>query len=50
MDPASPITILLCTARCFYPLEIEIQWVKNGLLEEEGVAFGEELQNWTYQL
>uniref|UniRef100_A0A670ZTI5 Ig-like domain-containing protein n=1 Tax=Pseudonaja textilis TaxID=8673 RepID=A0A670ZTI5_PSETE len=52
MDPASPNTILLCTARGFYPLEIEIQWLKNGELEEEGVAFGEELQNgdWTYQL
>ncbi|XP_026549063.1 DLA class II histocompatibility antigen, DR-1 beta chain-like, partial [Notechis scutatus] len=52
MDPASPNTILLCTATGFYPLEIEIQWLKNGKLEEEGVAFGEELQNgdWTYQL
>uniref|UniRef100_A0A670ZJI1 Ig-like domain-containing protein n=1 Tax=Pseudonaja textilis TaxID=8673 RepID=A0A670ZJI1_PSETE len=52
LDPASPNTILLCTARGFYPLEIEIQWLKNGKLEEEGVAFGEELQNgdWTYQL
>uniref|UniRef100_A0A8C6VCC2 Ig-like domain-containing protein n=1 Tax=Naja naja TaxID=35670 RepID=A0A8C6VCC2_NAJNA len=49
---ASPTTILLCTATGFYPLEIEIQWLKNGKLEEEGVAFGEELQNgdWTYQL
>uniref|UniRef100_A0A8C6VEF9 Ig-like domain-containing protein n=1 Tax=Naja naja TaxID=35670 RepID=A0A8C6VEF9_NAJNA len=36
----------------FYPLEIEVQWLKNGQLEEEGVAFREELQNgdWTYQL
>uniref|UniRef100_A0A670ZT03 Ig-like domain-containing protein n=1 Tax=Pseudonaja textilis TaxID=8673 RepID=A0A670ZT03_PSETE len=52
MDPASPNTILLCTATGFYPLEIEIQWLKNGKLEEGGVAFGEELQNgdWTYQL
>uniref|UniRef100_A0A670ZT95 Ig-like domain-containing protein n=1 Tax=Pseudonaja textilis TaxID=8673 RepID=A0A670ZT95_PSETE len=52
MDPASPNTILLCTAMGFYPLEIEIQWLKNGKLEEGGVAFGEELQNgdWTYQL
>uniref|UniRef100_A0A8C6V7M0 Ig-like domain-containing protein n=1 Tax=Naja naja TaxID=35670 RepID=A0A8C6V7M0_NAJNA len=52
MDPASPNTILLCTARGFYPLEIEVRWLKNGQLEEEGVAFGEELQNgdWTYQL
>uniref|UniRef100_A0A8C6X241 Ig-like domain-containing protein n=1 Tax=Naja naja TaxID=35670 RepID=A0A8C6X241_NAJNA len=52
MDPASPNTILLCTATGFYPLEIEVQWLKNGQLEEEGVAFGEELQNgdWTYQL
>ncbi|XP_026546633.1 SLA class II histocompatibility antigen, DQ haplotype C beta chain-like isoform X2 [Notechis scutatus] len=52
MDPASPNTILLCTATGFYLLEIEIQWLKNGKLEEEGVAFGEELQNgdWTYQL
>uniref|UniRef100_A0A670ZR35 Ig-like domain-containing protein n=1 Tax=Pseudonaja textilis TaxID=8673 RepID=A0A670ZR35_PSETE len=52
LDPASLNTILLCTARGFYPLEIEIQWLKNGKLEEEGVAFGEELQNgdWTYQL
>ncbi|XP_026547487.1 H-2 class II histocompatibility antigen, E-S beta chain-like, partial [Notechis scutatus] len=52
MDPASPNTILLCTARGFYPLEIEVQWLKNSWLEEEDVAFGEELQNgdWTYQL
>uniref|UniRef100_A0A8C6V8M8 Ig-like domain-containing protein n=1 Tax=Naja naja TaxID=35670 RepID=A0A8C6V8M8_NAJNA len=52
MDPASPNTILLCTATGFYPLEIEVQWLKNGQLEEEGVAFGEEFQNgdWTYQL
>ncbi|ETE55755.1 Rano class II histocompatibility antigen, A beta chain, partial [Ophiophagus hannah] len=51
-DPASPNTILLCIATGFYPLEIEIQWLKNGQLEEEGVVFGEELQNgdWTYQL
>uniref|UniRef100_A0A8C6X235 Ig-like domain-containing protein n=1 Tax=Naja naja TaxID=35670 RepID=A0A8C6X235_NAJNA len=40
MDPASPNTILLCTATGFYPLEIEVQWLKNGQLEEEGVAFG----------
>ncbi|XP_070792298.1 H-2 class II histocompatibility antigen, E-S beta chain-like [Pituophis catenifer annectens] len=52
MEPSSPNTILLCTATGFYPVEIEIQWLKNGRLEEEGVAFGEELQNgdWTYQL
>uniref|UniRef100_A0A8C6X141 Ig-like domain-containing protein n=1 Tax=Naja naja TaxID=35670 RepID=A0A8C6X141_NAJNA len=52
MDPASPNTILLCTARGFYPLEIEVRWLKNGQLEEEGVSFGEEFQNgdWTYQL
>ncbi|XP_026548001.1 rano class II histocompatibility antigen, A beta chain-like [Notechis scutatus] len=52
MDPTSPNTILLCTATGFYPLEIEIRWLKNGQLEEEGVAFGEEIQNgdWTYQL
>uniref|UniRef100_A0A8C6V6V4 Ig-like domain-containing protein n=1 Tax=Naja naja TaxID=35670 RepID=A0A8C6V6V4_NAJNA len=52
VDPTSPNTILLCTATGFYPLEIEIQWLKNGQLEEEGVAYGEELQNgdWTYQL
>ncbi|XP_015685111.1 H-2 class II histocompatibility antigen, E-S beta chain-like, partial [Protobothrops mucrosquamatus] len=52
LDPASPHTILLCTARGFYPVEIEVRWLKNGRLEEEGVAFGEELQNgdWTYQL
>uniref|UniRef100_A0A8C6VCX6 Ig-like domain-containing protein n=1 Tax=Naja naja TaxID=35670 RepID=A0A8C6VCX6_NAJNA len=50
--PCFPNTILLCTATGFYPLEIEVQWLKNGQLEEEGVAFGEELQNgdWTYQL
>ncbi|XP_063147198.1 uncharacterized protein LOC134488783 [Candoia aspera] len=50
-DPASPNTILLCTATGFYPLEIDIRWLKNGRLEKEGVAFGEELQNgdWTYQ-
>ncbi|XP_039175659.1 H-2 class II histocompatibility antigen, E-S beta chain-like [Crotalus tigris] len=52
LDPTSPNTILLCIARGFYPVEIEVQWLKNGRLEEEGVAFGEELQNgdWTYQL
>ncbi|KAM6472488.1 rano class II histocompatibility antigen, A beta chain-like [Liasis olivaceus] len=52
MDPGSPNTILLCTATGFYPLEIDVQWLKNGWLEKEGVAFGEELQNgdWTYQL
>ncbi|KAM3844420.1 rano class II histocompatibility antigen, A beta chain-like [Vipera latastei] len=52
LDPASPHTILLCTARGFYPVEIEVRWLKNGQPEEEGVAFGEELQNgdWTYQL
>ncbi|XP_063152808.1 H-2 class II histocompatibility antigen, E-S beta chain-like [Candoia aspera] len=50
-DPASPNTILLCTATGFYPLEIDIRWLKNGRPEKEGVAFGEELQNgdWTYQ-
>ncbi|XP_039177549.1 H-2 class II histocompatibility antigen, E-S beta chain-like [Crotalus tigris] len=52
LDPASPNTILLCIARGFYPVEIEVQWLTNGRPEEEGVAFGEELQNgdWTYQL
>uniref|UniRef100_A0A0B8RQ48 MHC class II antigen n=1 Tax=Philothamnus irregularis TaxID=1899461 RepID=A0A0B8RQ48_9SAUR len=52
MDPSSPNTILLCTATGFYPVEIEVQWLKNGRPEKEGVAFGEELQNgdWTYQL
>ncbi|XP_029142774.1 DLA class II histocompatibility antigen, DR-1 beta chain-like [Protobothrops mucrosquamatus] len=52
LDPASPNTILLCTARGFYPVEIMVRWLKNGRPEEEGVAFGEELQNgdWTYQL
>ncbi|XP_039178682.1 H-2 class II histocompatibility antigen, E-S beta chain-like [Crotalus tigris] len=52
LDPTSPNTILLCTARGFYPLEIEVRWLKNGQPEEEGVAFGEEFQNgdWTYQL
>ncbi|XP_058028329.1 H-2 class II histocompatibility antigen, E-S beta chain-like isoform X4 [Ahaetulla prasina] len=52
MDPTSPNTILLCTATGFYPVEIEVQWLKNGQPEKEGVAFGEELQNgdWTYQL
>ncbi|KAM6436395.1 H-2 class II histocompatibility antigen, E-S beta chain-like isoform 2-T2 [Liasis olivaceus] len=51
-DPGSPNTILLCTATGFYPLEIDVQWLKNGRPEKEGVAFGEELQNgdWTYQL
>ncbi|XP_015685128.1 HLA class II histocompatibility antigen, DRB1-4 beta chain-like, partial [Protobothrops mucrosquamatus] len=31
---------------------IKVRWLKNGRPEEEGVAFGEELQNgdWTYQL
>ncbi|XP_060543380.1 uncharacterized protein LOC117659477 [Pantherophis guttatus] len=52
MEPSSPNTILLCTATGFYPVEIEVQWLKNGQPEEEGVAFGEELQSgdWTYQL
>ncbi|XP_060543788.1 H-2 class II histocompatibility antigen, E-S beta chain-like [Pantherophis guttatus] len=51
MEPSSPNTILLCTTTGFYPAEIEVQWLKNGRPEEEGVAFGEELQNgdWTYQ-
>ncbi|KAK9405279.1 HLA class II histocompatibility antigen DRB1-1 beta chain-like [Crotalus adamanteus] len=52
LDPTSPNTILLCIMRGFYPVEIEVRWLKNGRPEEEGVAFGEELQNgdWTYQL
>ncbi|XP_032094608.1 H-2 class II histocompatibility antigen, E-S beta chain-like [Thamnophis elegans] len=52
MEPDSPNIILLCTATGFYPVEIEIQWLKNGQPEKEGVAYGEELQNgdWTYQL
>ncbi|XP_070586914.1 H-2 class II histocompatibility antigen, E-S beta chain-like isoform X2 [Erythrolamprus reginae] len=52
MDPTSPNTILLCIMTGFYPVEIEVQWLKNGQPEKEGVAFGEELQNgdWTYQL
>ncbi|KAK9405217.1 H-2 class II histocompatibility antigen E-S beta chain-like [Crotalus adamanteus] len=52
LDPTSPNTILLCIVRGFYPVEIEVRWLKNGRPEEEGVAFGEELQNgdWTYQL
>ncbi|XP_039225411.1 rano class II histocompatibility antigen, A beta chain-like [Crotalus tigris] len=52
LDPTSPNTILLCIARGFYPVEIEVRWLKNGQPEKEGVAFGEELQNgdWTYQL
>ncbi|XP_070599963.1 H-2 class II histocompatibility antigen, E-S beta chain-like [Erythrolamprus reginae] len=52
MDPTSPNTILLCIMTGFYPMEIEVQWLKNGQPEKEGVAFGEDLQNgdWTYQL
>ncbi|XP_015746239.2 H-2 class II histocompatibility antigen, I-E beta chain-like [Python bivittatus] len=52
MDPGSPNTVLLCTATGFYPLEIDVQWLKNGRPEKEGIAFGEELQNgdWIYQL
>ncbi|XP_070599964.1 H-2 class II histocompatibility antigen, E-S beta chain-like isoform X2 [Erythrolamprus reginae] len=52
MDPTSPNTILLCIMTGYYPMEIEVQWLKNGQPEKEGVAFGEELQNgdWTYQL
>ncbi|XP_029142813.1 DLA class II histocompatibility antigen, DR-1 beta chain-like, partial [Protobothrops mucrosquamatus] len=52
LDSASPNIILLCTAKGFYPVEIEVRWLKNGRPEEEGMAFGEELQNgdWTYQL
>ncbi|XP_039196117.1 H-2 class II histocompatibility antigen, E-S beta chain-like isoform X2 [Crotalus tigris] len=51
LDPTSPHTIL-CIVRGFYPVEIEVRWLKNGQPEKEGVAFGEELQNgdWTYQL
>ncbi|XP_062979051.1 rano class II histocompatibility antigen, A beta chain-like [Elgaria multicarinata webbii] len=50
-DPLSPHTLLLCTAASFYPLEIEIQWLKNGQEQKEGVFYGEELHNgdWTYQ-
>ncbi|XP_039174884.1 rano class II histocompatibility antigen, A beta chain-like, partial [Crotalus tigris] len=52
LDPTSPNTILLCMVRGFYPVEIKVRWLKNGRPEEEGMAFGEELQNgdWTYQL
>ncbi|XP_032094590.1 H-2 class II histocompatibility antigen, E-S beta chain-like [Thamnophis elegans] len=52
IEPDSPNIILLCIATGFYPVEIEIQWLKNGQPEKEGVAYGEELQNgdWTYQL
>ncbi|KAK9405186.1 H-2 class II histocompatibility antigen E-S beta chain-like [Crotalus adamanteus] len=52
LDPTSPNTILLCIARGFYPVEIEVRWLKNGQPEKEGVAFGEDFQNgdWTYQL
>ncbi|XP_007445299.2 H-2 class II histocompatibility antigen, I-E beta chain-like, partial [Python bivittatus] len=50
-DPGSPNTILLCTVTGFYPRGIDVQWLKSGRPEKEGVAFGEELQNgdWTYQ-
>ncbi|XP_062979054.1 H-2 class II histocompatibility antigen, E-S beta chain-like [Elgaria multicarinata webbii] len=50
-DPLSPHTFLLCTAASFYPLEIEIQWLKNGQEQKEGVFYREELRNgdWTYQ-
>ncbi|XP_062979036.1 H-2 class II histocompatibility antigen, E-S beta chain-like isoform X2 [Elgaria multicarinata webbii] len=50
-DPLSPHTLLLCTAASFYPLEIEIQWLKNGQEQKEGVFYAEELRNgdWTYQ-
>uniref|UniRef100_A0A8C5S7L1 Ig-like domain-containing protein n=1 Tax=Laticauda laticaudata TaxID=8630 RepID=A0A8C5S7L1_LATLA len=36
MDPASPNTILLCTAMGFYPLEIEVQLLKNRQAGGEG--------------
>ncbi|XP_062979032.1 H-2 class II histocompatibility antigen, E-S beta chain-like isoform X4 [Elgaria multicarinata webbii] len=50
-DPVSPNTLLLCIVTGFYPLEIEIQWLKNGQEQKEGVFYGEELRNgdWTYQ-
>uniref|UniRef100_A0A8C5WT09 Ig-like domain-containing protein n=1 Tax=Laticauda laticaudata TaxID=8630 RepID=A0A8C5WT09_LATLA len=55
LPPAKPTVTISPTKMDptgFYLLEIEVQWLKNGQLEEEGVAFGEELQNgdWTYQL
>uniref|UniRef100_A0A8C6V5S8 MHC class II beta chain N-terminal domain-containing protein n=1 Tax=Naja naja TaxID=35670 RepID=A0A8C6V5S8_NAJNA len=40
MDPSSPNTILLCTTTGFYPW-IEVQWLKNGQLEEEWPLGGE---------
>uniref|UniRef100_A0A8C5SEU6 Immunoglobulin C1-set domain-containing protein n=1 Tax=Laticauda laticaudata TaxID=8630 RepID=A0A8C5SEU6_LATLA len=49
--PASPnITHPPLHCKGLYPLEIEVQWLKNSRLEEEDVAFGEKLQNgdWTY--
>ncbi|XP_062978037.1 H-2 class II histocompatibility antigen, E-S beta chain-like [Elgaria multicarinata webbii] len=50
-DPTSPNTLLLCIVTGYYPLEIKIRWLKNGLEQKEGVFYGEELQNgdWTYQ-
>ncbi|XP_058029816.1 zinc finger protein 420-like [Ahaetulla prasina] len=53
MDPTSPnILLLLHHDGVFIPMEIKVQWLKNGWPEKEGVAFGEEFQNgdWTYQL
>ncbi|XP_062979027.1 H-2 class II histocompatibility antigen, E-S beta chain-like [Elgaria multicarinata webbii] len=49
--PTSPNTLLLCIVTGFYPLEVEIQWLKNGQEQKEGVLYGEELRNgdWTYQ-
>uniref|UniRef100_A0A8D2Q2I2 Ig-like domain-containing protein n=1 Tax=Varanus komodoensis TaxID=61221 RepID=A0A8D2Q2I2_VARKO len=50
-NPLSPRTLLLCTAASFYPREIEVRWLKNGLWATEGVFYGEDLHigDWMYQ-
>ncbi|XP_070599960.1 H-2 class II histocompatibility antigen, E-S beta chain-like isoform X2 [Erythrolamprus reginae] len=51
MDPTSSNTILLCTMTGFYPMEIQVQWLKNGWPEKGGVTFRKHQNgDWTYQL
>ncbi|NWU60096.1 HB2L protein, partial [Dromas ardeola] len=43
---------LVCAVTGFYPMEIEVKWLKNGQEETERVVSTEVMQNgdWTYQV
>ncbi|NXN61317.1 HB2L protein, partial [Rynchops niger] len=43
---------LVCAVTGFYPMEIEVKWLKNGQEETEHVVSTEVMQNgdWTYQV